>query len=142
MDWTRVFFVLVAAIFFLLRGMVKGIVMVRPNDAMYEYNGEPGPRSHILFSAYHWIAIIRDGALILISALPTHFPHQLLPLLPGVLLLGWEGVELAYSTTRYALLYPTQENVLGTGLIARGGGLAVLHLSRIALGFLLLFILP
>jgi hypothetical protein len=128
-------FIAVSIIHFLARGLAKGVEMIQPRDAMYETGDDIGPRSHIWFGAYHWFDRIRDGAL-------TAAVYWVVPAaVPGVLLLGWGLTELTYSVSRYATLWPIQENVLGTGIIVRGQLLTGLYFIRLVGGSILLILM-
>lgn len=130
-----IIFLVTGLMYFAVRGMVEGVVMVKQGDAMCEYGGEPGPRSHVLFPAYHYLALLRDGLMIV-----TVITFSL-PTLAGVLVLGWELFEVLYSITRFATFWPDKENLLGLGIGVGGTNLAALHGLRVIGGFLLLMIL-
>ncbi len=130
-------FILICLLYFTLKGLVEGIVMVKPQDAMHDmgYNCD-GPRSHICFGGYHWLALGRDAAMIAAVWWATYFGT--IAAIPGVLLLGWELTETAYSLSRYAMIWPGQENILGLGWRLQGTPLACLRFARLIGGILLL----
>ena len=133
-------FIIIGLVYFIMRGVVEGIIMVLPNDTMYEVGPYQGPRSHIWFRAYHLFALIRDAALIAVVWLAADWVN-VIPAIPALLLLGWEMTEIMYSTTRYARTIPNQENVFGLGWTFRGASLAWLHTARITGGILLLVVI-
>jgi hypothetical protein len=133
-------FIITCLSYFVVRGVIEGMVMIQPRDAMHENGLEGGPRAHIWFGAYHVFTVGRDILLIAAVWEASRWTCAL-SALPGVLLLGWELTAILYSTTRYALLWPAQENVLGTGIRISGSNLTLLHTFRIAMGILLLAIL-
>ncbi len=60
-------FLFFALVWFILRGIVDGMVMVKPGDEMFLTGMEEGLRGHVWFYAYHLLAAARDLSLIIAS---------------------------------------------------------------------------
>jgi hypothetical protein len=125
-------------LWFAIRGVVEGMVMVYPGDARYRprFNID-GIRSHRWYPAYHSLIIMRD-ILLSLFVLSTYKYFNLsltfATTLTATFVLGWECFEAAYSFARYARLVPYQENVLGSGLYFIGSGVLWIHIARLVIG--------
>lgn len=56
-------FLFFALIWFSLRGIVEGMIMVQPGDGMFLTGMSEGVRGHLWFWAYHLLAAARDVSL-------------------------------------------------------------------------------
>lgn len=60
-------FILFTLFWFTLRGIVEGMIMIQPGDAMFLAGMEEGVRGHAWFWAYHLLAAARDISLMIAS---------------------------------------------------------------------------
>ncbi len=129
--------ILSALLWFVFRGLVEGMVMVMPGDAMYRQRFNiDGVRSHRWFKQYHILVIIRDIFLALSCVTLINcrdLSWTFLTTLSGTIILGWAIFEATYSFSRYARWIPEQENVLGTGRYVHGN-VWLVQLVRLVVG--------
>lgn len=104
-----------------LAGLYQGMVMTKMRDVRHLHEQIEGVRGHAWFLYYHriWMLLVACVALAgaFLTRLPYSLPYNLI--LAGAAMASWQAFETAYSFTRYAKVFPEQENVFGTGTYIR-----------------------
>jgi hypothetical protein len=122
-----------------LWGIIQGMVMVKPRDARFldpmDFR-ELGVRSHEWFRFYHRLILFFLASF---AALVHWWPFTETGFTAGALFITWAAIEAGYSWARYAALFPAQENVFGSGKYVRGGYVALIQLTRLLIGGLILW---
>lgn len=119
--------------FNIVRGYCEGMV--------YGYNiyiGKP-------VAFYHRLRLLEISLLSLCAI--ACYKLQFVPIsvsglcfISGAIILSWQGFEMAYSYSRYRLLVPDRENVLGLDRILIGFYVTFTHILRLIISITLLII--
>ncbi len=135
------FIIVLSALYFLLRGICKGMEMVHPMDDNYASIYLTGIRSHKWFPIYHILDILKDVLLILCTVIFSLYP-QYRSFLWCIAVWGWEESELGYAFARNNLnIFRFPENIFGTGLRVSRWMQRWLHFTRIFMGILFALVL-